>query len=84
MFAVIWREAALDELADHFVRADGQRRDLIEQTVLRFNARLAVDPIHFGESRSGRTRIAVDGRSAIYFRVDDAQQVVVVTHFRTS
>ena len=84
MFAVIWREAALDELADHFVRADGDRRDQIERAVLGFNARLANDPLHFGESRSGRTRVAVDGRCAIYFRVEDAQQVAVVTHFRPS
>ena len=62
MYAVIWRDAALNELADAFVVADLARRDALEQSVLRLNAQLAADPREVGESRSGKERVAFDKR----------------------
>ena len=84
MYAVIWRDAALNELADAFVLADLARCDALEQSVLRLNAQLAADPREVGESRSGNLRVAFDKPVAINFLVDDPMpDVVRVTHFRT-
>ena len=82
MFIVIWRDSALNELADAFVRADLLRRDTIEHAVMRLNAQLASDPIDLGESRSGSQRVAFDKPCAITFLVDTTAGVVRVTHFR--
>ena len=84
MYAVIWTNAALDELADEYVRADPAGRDTIERIVSAFNAALAADPSQVGESRTGRRRIAVDPPCGITFRVDDPiAGAVRVTHFWT-
>ena len=84
MFAVIWRDAALNQLADAWVLADLPTRDAIEQAINRLNSRLAADPRHLGESRVGRRRVAFDAPCAISFVVDDPLAGVVrVTHFWT-
>lgn len=84
MFAVIWRDTALDALADDYVRADPSARDAIERAVTRLNNRLASDPTALGESRPGRgRRVAFDSPCAIRFTVDPADRVVRVTHFWT-
>ncbi|WP_020471839.1 hypothetical protein [Zavarzinella formosa] len=82
MFAVIWRDAALDQLAEAFVQADLSARDVIEKCVNRFNSELAINPRQFGESRGGRLRVAFDAPCGIYFVADDPLDGVVrVTHF---
>jgi hypothetical protein len=84
MFAVIWRDSALDALADAFVQADLPTRDAIERAVTRLNNRLASDPNALGESRPGQgRRIAFDHPRAIRFTADDAAGIVRVTHFWT-
>ncbi|MBP3958587.1 hypothetical protein J8F10_25340 [Gemmata sp. G18] len=84
MFAVIWRDSALDALADAFVQANTSTRDAIERAVIRFNNQLAADPNDLGESRSGAgRRIAYDSPCAIRFTVDTAGGTVRVTHFWT-
>jgi len=82
MWAVIWRDLALDALADVFVAADLLTRDAIEQAVTRLNARLASDPETLGESRPGPgRRIAYDSPRAIRFTVYPTDRVVRVTRF---
>ena len=82
MFPVIWRDPALDALADAYVRADLPTRDAIEQAVTRLNTALAADPNGVGESRPGRgRRIAFDSPCAINFTVDDTDGAVLVMHF---
>jgi hypothetical protein len=84
MFAVIWRDPALDSLADAFVVADLPTRDAIEQAVNRLNAQLASDPDVLGESRPGLgRRIAFDHPCAIRFTVDHSAGVALVTRFWT-
>lgn len=84
MFALIWHNAALDELADEFVQADLPTRDAIERAVTKLNNSLVSDPNNLGESRPGRgRRIAHEQPCAITFIVDDANGTVRVTHFWT-
>lgn len=84
MYAVIWRDAALDQLADAWVATDAAGRVAIDQAVQRLNAELATDPATFGESRTGRRRVAFDAPCGISFVVDDPMPGAVrVTHFWT-
>lgn len=83
MFAVIWRDAALDELADAFVTADYASRDEIERAVNELNARLAADPMTLGESRARETeRIAFHGIISATYDVELSGRLVRVLHFR--
>jgi hypothetical protein len=81
MFALIWRDAALDELADAWVAADPSTRDEIERVVKGLNRRLGNDPLQVGESRFGGYRVAIEAPVAIVFHVDASDQVVHVVHF---
>jgi hypothetical protein len=84
MWAVIWRDAALDQLADEYVAADLVTREAIDKAVQRLNAALAADPTDVGESRPGRRRVAFDAPCGINFVVDDPiPGAVRVTHFWT-
>ena len=83
MWAVIWWNKALDELADAMARSDLSTQDLIEQIVKRFTSELARDPLQLGESRTGNRRIAFDAPCAITFLVESGNRVVKVTHFWT-
>ena len=83
MFTVIWRDAALDELADVYVLADEASRTRLEQVVVGWNNQLNSTPMNLGESRTGNRRIALAGRCGIIFAVDAAVQVVRVLHFWT-
>ncbi|HKB05788.1 MAG TPA: hypothetical protein VKD90_26565 [Gemmataceae bacterium] len=83
MWAVIWRDTALNELADDMVRADLPTQDLIARQVEALNRRLATDPLNEGESRTGRVRVAFADPVGILFTVSEIDQVVWVTHFWT-
>ena len=83
MFEVIWRDSALDELADAFVLADMLKRHALEQAVLKLNAQLAAEPFDLGESRDGDDRVAFEKPCAINYWVDNLTRMVRVTHFRT-
>ncbi len=83
MFQVEWWDAALDELADALVASDLPTQDAIEVAVTRLNARLASDPFAFGESRTGKRRIAFEKPCAILYTADAADGKVVVIHFWT-
>jgi hypothetical protein len=83
MWAVIWKDQALDDLADALVQSDLATQDTIERLIKQFNAELAADPLQVGESRTGNRRIAHRAPCAISFLVDSTDQVVRVTHFWT-
>jgi plasmid stabilization system protein ParE len=80
MFAVVWTNAALDELADIWVAATPALRDRIEAAVLRLGNQLASDPTAVGESRDGNRRVVFDAPIAIICRVETGSQSVLVTH----
>jgi plasmid stabilization system protein ParE len=80
MFAVVWADQALDELADIWVAATPELRDRIEASVRRLGQRLQADPTAIGESRSNNRRVAFDPPIAIIYRIDTAGRSVEVTH----
>jgi hypothetical protein len=80
MFAVVWTNRALDELADIWVVATPELRDRIEASVRRLGRQLQDDPFAIGESRANNRRVAFDPPIAIIYRSDTAGQVVLVTH----
>jgi hypothetical protein len=83
MFPVVWRNAALDQLADAVVRSDLPTQDRIERSVVRINARLARDPYAVGESRPGGYRIEFEAPVGVLFLIDGATEVVIVATFWT-
>jgi hypothetical protein len=76
MFAVIWANAALDELADVYVAATAEERIRIAAGVDALNTRLASDPLNEGEARTGKYRIAFPDLLAVVFRVSEADHTV--------
>ena len=57
MFPVIWRDPALDALADAYVVADLPTRAAIERAVTRLNAQLASDPDALDASITSRCHL---------------------------
>ena len=80
MFAVVWTNQALDELADIWVGATPELRDRIEASVRRLGRQLQENPAALGESRDDNRRVAFDPPVAIIYRVDTAGRSVLVTH----
>lgn len=63
-----WDEGAYDALADVWVLATPEERDLIEAAVNRVNVLLQDRPHEQGESRFGDVRVVIVGRLTVYFR----------------
>jgi hypothetical protein len=80
MFALVWTEHALDDLADVWVAVDPPTRDRIEAAINRLNADLRDDPNEVGESRDNKRRIAFAGPLVVVFQVNDVARVVRVNH----
>ena len=80
MFAVIWMNLALDELADAMVKSDLSTQDLIERQILELNAQLASDPFAIGESRIGNYRVVFSDPVAILYYVSKADGIVRVVN----
>ena len=78
MFALIWLNRALDELADLYVSADLADRARMSSAVEALNARLQSDPLAEGESRDGTHRITFIPLLAVSFRVSETEQLVRV------
>lgn len=68
---------ALDQLADIWVAATQDDRDVIERAVLEVNRELADDPANKGESRSGGRRTLIASPLTVWFRVLPGQQARV-------
>jgi hypothetical protein len=60
---------ALDELADIWVAATRDDRDVIEGAVLEINRELGSDPANKGESRVGKSRALIAPPLTVWFRV---------------
>jgi plasmid stabilization system protein ParE len=80
MFALVWTEHALDDLADVWVAVDPPTRDRIEAAIHRLNADLRQNPNEVGESRDGNRRIGFAGPLIVVFRVDMNARTVRVNH----
>jgi hypothetical protein len=78
-FAVVWRQAALDLLADLYVTLPLGDQDRVAAGVKALNARLASDPFAVGEGRDDdHDRIAFPPLLSVTFEVDPAAGVVRV------
>lgn len=80
MFALVWTEHALDDLADAWVSVDPVTRDRIEAALHKLNTNLQHHPNEVGESRPGDYRIGFAGPLVVFFRVDATNRVVRVNH----
>ena len=80
MFALVWTEHALDDLADVWVTVDAETRDRIEVAVNRLNVELRADPYQVGESRENDRRIGFADSLVVSFRVDRTERTVRVNH----
>jgi hypothetical protein len=78
VFALIWLDAVLDELAGLYVAANPTNRARMAAAVEALNARLRSDPRAEGESREGSLRITFIPLLAVTFHVNAADQVVHV------
>jgi hypothetical protein len=78
MFAVVWMNKALDELADVYVAVGPAERTRIAAGVDALNHRLAADPLNEGESRVGGYRMTFPDLLAVSFHVNQASGVVRV------
>jgi hypothetical protein len=79
MYTLVWRERALDRLADIYVAVDPATRAAIAAGVIALNKRLAADPLHEGESRYGGYRVTFTQSLAVSFHVNVADRIVRVT-----
>ncbi len=75
-YEVFWLASAEQELARLWVSAS-DRAD-ISAAADEIDASLARDPLSFGESRGGMTRIAFDHPLAVLFDVDAVNRAVIV------
>lgn len=82
MWALIWRDIALNLMTDVYVDLDPADRERMAREVEGMNARLRSDPHGLGESRDGGNRITFVFRLAVYFHVDKAARVVTVNSVR--
>jgi hypothetical protein len=78
VFALIWLDAVLDELADLYVAADLADRTRMATAVEALNARLRADPLVEGKSREGNLRITFVPLLAVTFHVSQSDRVVHV------
>ena len=78
MFALIWMNRALEQLANVYVTATPEERERIAAAVDALNARLRSDPLSEGESRSGGFRITFPSLLSVLFHVSETDRVVHV------
>jgi hypothetical protein len=70
-FTVVWRQHALDALADLWKNAVAAASDRIDDLLSR-------DPLNQGESRPGNYRLLFEGPLGVCYRVNAATSRVVV------
>jgi hypothetical protein len=80
MFRVAWTQAALGELAQAWIEADGEQRATITAAVEAVDRALQVDPASQGESRSGTQRILLQPPLGIVYEVAPRLTSVTVLH----
>ena len=79
---VEWKEEALDKLAEYYVDASREHRELIANTVVWINRELARDPLTLGESRGPLRRVWFPEPLVIDYELKLADDLVLVTHVR--
>ena len=80
MFRVAWMQAALDELAQAWLEADGEQRAAVTAAVEAIDRALQVDPASQGESRSGIQRILLEPPLGVVYEIAPRLASVTVVH----
>ncbi|HEY3395119.1 MAG TPA: hypothetical protein VGK58_20635 [Lacipirellulaceae bacterium] len=80
MHHIIWRQSALNELAELWVDADAVLRETITMAVAEIDSSLARSPNDIGESRPDDRRIAFEPPLGYIFEVRSLDQQVVISH----
>lgn len=75
-FTVVWLPSAERELAALWLAAE-DRAD-VAAAADQIDAALASDPLSFGESRGGETRIALVAPRGAFYDVDEPNRLVTV------
>jgi hypothetical protein len=83
-YRVIFLDRATDQLAGVYLAAVEQGWDVAElnATLARMDAGLRRDPLHYGESRAGRTRVWVERPVTVHYEVHEDEQLVLVLTLR--
>jgi hypothetical protein len=79
-----WRDAALNELATLWTRADSTQSAAITDATHRIDQKLRSDPFGSSESREHDDRILFEAPLAIIFQVDLSARNVFVDHVWTT
>ncbi|HYH66275.1 MAG TPA: hypothetical protein VD866_16400 [Urbifossiella sp.] len=82
MYALMWLDEVLNDLAAIYVAATAEERQRMAGAVAGLNARLRSDPQDVGESRDGDTRVAVVALLVVTFVVDVGPRTVRVANVR--
>ena len=83
MFRVRWAKSALNELTNHWVNADSERRRAITSATQAVDRELAFNPQDKGESRPDDARIFFAPPLGILFQVEQPSAIVRVTRVWT-
>jgi len=83
MYALVWPDIAIDQLADAYLatRLDG-RGEPFRRAVDALETELARHPAAIGESRVGAERIVYHLPASILYRIDEPARAVVVLAVR--
>ncbi len=73
-------QAALDELAQAWLEADGEQRAAVTAAVEAIDRALQVDPASQGESRSGIQRILLEPPLGVVYEIAPRLTSVTVVH----
>ena len=82
MFRVEWRSIALNDLAQAWIEADSELRELIAQASQVVDRRLAQTPETAGESRSEGRRVMFVYPLTVQFRFEERLSLVTVIGVR--
>jgi hypothetical protein len=75
-----WADEALDELADIYVLATPQDREVIARRVQALNTALKINPLSVGEERESNLRVDATPVLTVWFRVTDSGHSARVIH----
>ena len=84
MFAIVWVQNALDELADVFVEAELTEQDRMTSGIEALNRRLTIEPTDEGESRWNGYRVTFPHGLVVIFHVNIEDQIVHVMRVKRS
>ena len=80
MIDLSWDDKASDLLADIYVAANPEDREIIAKNIERLHRELRSNPLEVGESRAAYVRVVVRGSLTIWFQVSAEATRVRIIH----